>query len=201
MDPYWAGELGWVLLAWTIVYIADYVSTIVTARLYLQGAHEHIIFEGSMELTPAFQNDVNRQRWVSPRFVAAWGASVIGLGAIWWLSVGLLEWVQPMQFVVGALLLREGAILLRHARNWLIYRRAHMAREMEGSLRYSRPLMLYMSGGELLSFAIFFTSLSLALASWFFAGGAVGCAVVGWQHLRMSRQAERVGRMQESGSA
>ncbi len=39
--------------------------------------------------------------------------------AIWWLSVGFVGWIQPMQFLVGALLLRESVILLRHARNLL----------------------------------------------------------------------------------
>ncbi len=64
----------------------------------------------------------------------------------------------------------------------LIYRRARISRELEGSLRYRRPLMLYLSGGELWSFAVFCAILSLTLSSWFFAGGAVACAVTGWQH-------------------
>ncbi len=191
MDPRWAGELGWVLLAWTVVYIADYASTLVTAGLYFKGAQEHIVFEGSMELTPAFQSDVDRLRWVSPRFLFSWVASSVALGAIRWLSVDFLGWIQPMQFVVGALLLREGAILLRHARNLLLYLRARRTQEMEGRLRYQRSLMLYLSGGELFSFAAFYAILSLILSSWFLAGGAVACAVTGWQHVRMSRRARR----------
>lgn len=189
MDPGWAGELGWVLLAWSMVYIADYASTIATGRLYQQGAHEHIVFEGSMELTPAFQDDVDRLRWISPRFLLAWVASSAGVAAIWWLSVGFLGWVEPIQFVTGALLLREGAILLRHARNLLIYRRARRVDQLEGTLRYRRSLILYLSGGELWSFAAFYAVLSLVLSSWFFAGGAVACAVTGWQHWRLSLRA------------
>jgi len=191
MDPQWAGEIGWILLAWSVVYIVDYVSTIVTARLYLQGADQHIVFEGSMELTPTFQNDVDKLRWVSPRFLITWVASSAALAAIWWLSVGFLGWIQPVQFTTGALLLREGAILLRHARNLLLYLRSRRFHEMEGRLSYHRSLMLYLSGGELFSYAAFYAILSLILSSWFLAGGAVACAVTGWQHWRMSRRADR----------
>ncbi len=94
-----------------------------------------------------------------------------------------------MQFVVGALLLRECASLLRHARNLLLYLRARRTQEMEGRLHYRRPLILYLSGGELWSFAVLCAILGLTLSSWFFAGGGVACAVTGWQDLRMSHQA------------
>ena len=193
MDPAWAGKLSWVLLAWTLVYFADYASTILTARLYRQGAYQHILFEGSMELSPAFQDDVDHLRWISPRFIVAWVGSSAGLVAIWWLSVGFLGWVEPMQVVAGALLLREGAILLRHTRNLLIYRRAQMGQELDGTLRYRRSLILFLSGGELWSFAAFYALLGLALSSWFFTGGAIACAVTGWQHWRMSRRVVPVG--------
>jgi hypothetical protein len=186
MGPSWAGELGWVLLAWSIAYVSDYASTIVTGRLYRQGAHEHIVFEGSMELTPAFQDDVDRLRWISPRFIWSWAVSSAGLGAIWWLSVGFLGWVEPMLFITGALLLREGTILMRHARNLLIYLRARRGQELEGTIRYRRSLILYLSGGELWSSAAFYAVLALTLSSWFFAGGAFACALTGWQHWHMS---------------
>jgi hypothetical protein len=193
MDPRWAGQLGWVLLAWSMVYIVDYGSTIVTARLYRQGAHLHIVFDGSMELTPAFQDDVNRLRWVSPRFLVSWAGSSAGLTAIWWISVRFFGWVQPMQFVAGALLLREAAILLRHARNLLVYLRARTPQQMEGTLAYRRSMMLFLSGGELWSFAVFYALLGATLSSWFMAGGAFACLVTGWQHVRMSRQARPPG--------
>jgi hypothetical protein len=191
MDPQWASQLGWVLLAWTLVTVADYASTIASARLYLQGVHEHIAFEGSLELTPAFQKDVDQLRWFSPRFALTWLLASAGLAAVWWLSVVYVGWVQPMQFLMGAVLLREAAILLRHARNLVLFGRGRGSPELEGYLRYRRPLMLYLSAGELWSYAAFYALLSLALSSWFMAGGAVACGVTGWQHWRMSRAASR----------
>jgi hypothetical protein len=191
MDPKWVGQVGWAVLAWSAVYLTDYASTIASARLYLQGAHEHITFEGSLELTPAFQKDVDQMRWVSPRFLRAWLLSSAALGAFWWISVAFLGWVEPMAFVVGALLLREAAILMRHARNLLLFHRVIHRQVLEGSLRYRRPLMLYLSAGELWSYAAFYSVLSMVFSSWFIAGGAVACAVTGWQHWRMSRAASR----------
>jgi hypothetical protein len=190
MDPPWATQLGWSLAAWSLVYWADYVSTIASARLYRQAAHEHIVFEGSLELTPTFQHDVDRLRWVSPRFLFAWALSLLGLSVIWWLSVAFLGWVQPMQFVLGALLLREAAVLLRHARNLLLFHRVSHDDGLDGQVRYQRGLMLYLSGGELLSFSLVYAVLGLALSSWFMAGGAVATAVTGWQHWRWSRSAD-----------
>jgi hypothetical protein len=189
MDPQWAGQLGWALLAWSLAYILDYGSTIASARLYLQGAHEHVIFEGSLELTPAFQNDVDNLRWFSPRFVGSWGLTSAALAGIWWIWVAFLGWTGPMQFLMGAMLLREAAILLRHVRNLLLFRRARSGQELEGSLRYRRPLILYLSAVELWSYAALYAVLSMMLSSWFMAGGAVACAVTGLQHWRMSRAA------------
>lgn len=60
-DSPWAGPLVWMAL-----YISDYYFTIACARLY-RGQNK-IVFEGSYEITPVFQADVNALRPVSPRF-------------------------------------------------------------------------------------------------------------------------------------
>ena len=56
----WAGPLLWVVL-----YSSDYYLTIACARMYQ--AQNVIVFEGSYEITPAFQSDVNALRLLSPR--------------------------------------------------------------------------------------------------------------------------------------
>jgi hypothetical protein len=63
-DQWWPG-----LLLWAAVYSSDYAATILSARLYRAKAKEHLVFEGSYEVTPYFQKDVDSLRWVSP---AAW---------------------------------------------------------------------------------------------------------------------------------
>jgi hypothetical protein len=45
----------WFALAlWLLSYLADYYLTLYSARLYRQGAHEYVAFEGSLELTPYY---------------------------------------------------------------------------------------------------------------------------------------------------
>ena len=59
--------------AWAALYVSDYFLTVACARLY--GAQSTIAFEGSYEITPFFQADVNALRRISRRFVIALVAS------------------------------------------------------------------------------------------------------------------------------
>ena len=54
LDRLWPG-----LLAWTVLYISDYSLTIMCARLYQAGANQKMAFEGSYEITPYYQRDIN----------------------------------------------------------------------------------------------------------------------------------------------
>jgi hypothetical protein len=63
VESAWAGPLLWAAL-----YVSDYALTIASARLYSR--QDKIVFEGSFEITPQFQADVNALRRVSPRFCA-----------------------------------------------------------------------------------------------------------------------------------
>src|SRR5215831_17875565 len=62
LETWWLGPLVWVVL-----YVSDYSLTIASARLYR--AQDKIVLEGSYEITPMFQADVDALRRVSPRFV------------------------------------------------------------------------------------------------------------------------------------
>jgi hypothetical protein len=47
------------LTIWSLLYVSDYAFTIVCARLYRSRVSEKLVFEGSFELNPVFQQDVN----------------------------------------------------------------------------------------------------------------------------------------------
>ncbi|MGH9735597.1 MAG: hypothetical protein ACRD8A_13530 [Candidatus Acidiferrales bacterium] len=60
----------WPTLAfWAVLYISDYVLTVTCARLYRGGIDRNIVFEGSSELNPVFQKDIDSLRLLSPRFI------------------------------------------------------------------------------------------------------------------------------------
>ena len=69
---------------WSLLYISDYALTIKCARLY--GRQEKVVFEGSYEITPFFQRDINSLRVVSPRFVFALLLTLGFLGFLWLLN-------------------------------------------------------------------------------------------------------------------
>jgi hypothetical protein len=54
LDNLWSG-----LAVWTALYASDYSLTLACARMYRHGVGEKIVFEGSYELTPYFQPDID----------------------------------------------------------------------------------------------------------------------------------------------
>lgn len=183
----------WLVTAlWAIVYLSDYYLTITGSRLFRAHLGEHITYEGSYEITPAFQKDVDRLRIFSPAFLLRLLVSLLLLPLIWYLSLGLLGMPQFFLFAVGILFLREAVVHLRHVR---IISTALFSRDpsaMQGKISYSRWVNLKLSGVEILSFGLLYLLLAGALGSWFFLGGAVSCLVTGLSHWRMSQKSFRL---------
>ena len=180
----------WLALAvWLLSYAADYYLTLYSARLYRQSAQAHITFEGSFELTPYYQKDIDGLRRVSPRFILAVVWSVLLLELIWYLSVVVVKVPELFQFLLGGLVLREAAVLVRHARNIALFRALRGGQGLHGQVQYARWLSLRQSATELGSFGVLFGLLALALGSWFLAGGAFACLATGAQHWLRSRKA------------
>src|SRR6266446_1861735 len=78
VQNWWAG-----LSVWIVLFVSDYMLTLVCARLYQKGVRDKIVFEGSYELTPYFQRDIDALRRVSPRFVWALVAMSVVLFVFW----------------------------------------------------------------------------------------------------------------------
>jgi hypothetical protein len=182
---------GWpAILLWAVVFAGDYGLTVWGAKLYVtSGAKDILRFEGSYELTPYYQNDIDRGRWLSRRFVLALLASTVILIALWWLTVGL--GLGPMLFAVGAgaLLLREVPIYLRHFHNISFYRHVADLRVAPGSrVEYPRSLIYRLSAADVAVMATVWLVLAALLGSWFLLGGALGNAVVAVRHRLWARR-------------
>ncbi len=74
------------LAAWSVLFISDYVLTIMFARLYRAGVSEKLVLEGSYEITPYSQRDIDSLRLVSPRFLAMLLLGAVMLTAVWLLA-------------------------------------------------------------------------------------------------------------------
>ena len=178
-EYFWAGPL-----LWAVLYTSDYTMTLICARLYQGGVREKMAFEGSYEITPFYQRDVDSLRRVSPRFVLILVVGVVTLC----LPGRVAAESSPglFSFVLGALILLQLAIHVRHVRNYVLFR-AMATDAIRGRLEYARPLLLRTSSIEIFTFAAMFGVLFAFTGSLFVLGGAFGCAVVAAQHWHMSR--------------
>jgi hypothetical protein len=176
------------LIAWITLYVSDFLLTMTCARLYQAGAREHIAFEGSYEITPYYQQDVDTLRLVSPRFLSALTASSLLLCLTWWLTVQGLPAPQLYLFALGSMVLLELTIHVRHLRNLFLFRAILQGEGVRGRIEYDRPVVLRLSSIELLACAGLFAAIFLVTGSWFVLGGAASCVSAGAKHLMLARQ-------------
>lgn len=176
------------LIVWIVIYAGDYYLTIYGARLYLANGKDHLSIQGSYELTPTFQKDVDNLRLVSPRFFAFVVLSSILIGFVWFLSVRVLEIPEFYVFLLGGLMLREAVVHIRHWRNITTFRLAAQPHAMQGTISYSQWTSYRMSAMELFVFAVLYLLIGLTVSSWFLLGGAFACVVLSIQHQIRARR-------------
>jgi hypothetical protein len=171
-------------LLWGALYVSDNLLTIACARLYQ--AQDRIVFEGSYEITPMYQADVNALRRTSPRF---WVVLLLSTGyvvLVQRLAVMSSGFASFYALVLGALLLLQLTVHVRHLRNWFLFR--YGATGIRGRVEYARGLMLRASALEMLAFAALYSALFVLTASMFILGGALACAVLAANHHTLARR-------------
>jgi hypothetical protein len=177
-----------VTILWVLVYLSDYYLTIYYAKFYRLRLQEHIRFEGSIELTPIFQKDIDKLSLVSKAFLLRLVLSILLVPLIGWLCLYLLEMTWPYEFFMGGLFLREAAVLARHFRNISLAHDAAVEGSLRGSIEYSRWLIVRTSGSDLLTYALLFLLIALCLGSWFFFGGGIISFITALQHRAQARK-------------
>ena len=177
----WVGPL-----LWAVLYVSDYRLTIACARLYR--AQDKVVFEGSYEITPFFQTDVNALRRVSPRFLIALVATTgyLILARVVTTAVGELE--AFYQVLLGTMILTQATVHTRHLRNWYLFKRS--VGFLRGRLEYPRGVLLRNSAMELLVFTGLYAGLFLVTSSVFVLGGALGAGAMAFNHHRLARRHE-----------
>jgi len=181
-DNLWPG-----LIAWIGLYVSDYSLTMSCARMY-RGGQQTISVEGSFEITPYYQKDVDALRRFSLRFALALVWGIILLSAIWRLTEQAEPAHWPYLIALGGLILTELAVHMRHIRVLFLLRAALANQGVHGRIEYTRPLALRLSSVEFLAFAGMFLVMFGVTRSWFVLGGAVGCMAIAWKHARLRRK-------------
>ncbi len=175
------------LTVWVLLYISDYALTIVCARLYRSGVCEKLVLEGSYEITPFFQRDIDSLRRISPRFLAMLIVTSGLLATVWFLSMPSTP--ELYMFASGSLIVLELTVHIRHLRNFLMFRAMGRSDCVRGRIEYSRTFILRMSSDELFIFSAAFLLLFLFTQSWFVLGGSVTCLSTAIKHRRLARKA------------
>ena len=188
MDNFFLTNLWPGLAVWSLLYISDFVLTMWGARLYPRGANEIVVFEGSYELNPVFQKDVDALRSISPRFILMLVVSNSALAWSWY-SLSKLE-LNLYPFLIGAFVLLELTIHTRHFRNLFLFRAMAQPGLVRGRIEYARSYSLRMSSCELFTFAALYLCVFGFVESSFLLGGTFSCLVNGIGHGRLAGKAK-----------
>ncbi len=167
------------MVLWTLIYISDYYMTIASARKYQN--HPNLGFEGSFELTPQFQKDVDALKPISRRHILMLLLTNILLLFLWWLF-SLVDFPQGFLLPLGMFLLMEVAVHFRHFRTYHLLTQVEKHGGMEGRVVQSRWLTYNTSAFELLSMGVLFLLASILTFSLFFFGGALACFALAYSH-------------------
>jgi hypothetical protein len=182
-------NIWFTLAVWSALYISDYCLTVWAAKLYKAGAGEHFVLDGSIEITPYFQEDIDALRPVSIRFLRVLAFSILTVTLAWLISVEWADIPQAFAVLIGALVFIEITAHIRHVRNIVFLRSLKHSRHLRGRIEYPRWLSLRLSSVEILGFGVLFVLAFLVSGSWFFIGGAASCLLTGLKHLDWANKA------------
>jgi len=186
---YWLARSPWPgVVLWIILYISDYYLTIYSARGF-RGIG-HFQFEGSYELTPQFQADVDALKRISARHIALLVLCSILIVTLWWVIVRLLALPWLYNLYLGLFLLVEVAVHLRHLRNVFLIREIRRHGGVEGQISYRKWFSYRVSAFEFYSIGTLFLMVAVLSFSSFFLGGALVCFGTGLKHSRLAKKAK-----------
>lgn len=171
---------------WAVLHVSDYYLTLSCARLYR--AQDKVVFEGSFELNPIFQADIDALRPMSRRFLVVLLLSAGFLWALWALSLRGFGFKGPYLIGLGSMVMVELAIHMRHLRNWFLFKVGLPGDGVKGRLEYSRSVVLRASAFEFRAFAVFYGVLTILTGSFLVLGGALACLSLSAKDDRLARK-------------
>ena len=178
----------WVVLPVPLLlFLSDHYLTILAARYLKEGAGEHIQREGSYELTPAWQDDVDALRLFSPKFLRAALSFSLLIVVFWFVSRENDLAMFFFRLFWGGHILLELCIHIRHARNITLFRCAKTHQGVRGRVWTARWLSYRQSAVQLLAWCALLLVLHLLTGSVFVLGGGVMLGCTSLSHWKLSQ--------------
>ena len=185
----WLATSPWYgVILWIILYTSDYYLTLYASRGFRE--IEHFQFEGSYELTPQYQKDIDARKPFSKLHIILLILYSLLLLLIWWFtrSFAFIRWTCLLY--LGMFLLVEVAVHLRHLRNIFLIMLIRKEGGVEGQIKYRKPFSYKISSFDFYSLGVIFLITALLTYSAFFFGGAIMCIGTGFKHSRLAKKAK-----------
>jgi len=176
------------VILWIIFYVSDYYLTIYSARGFREIGHFQ--FEGSFELTPLYQKDIDALKPVSKQHIILLVLYSLLIVFIWWFTKRLLFFPWTYLLYLGMFLLLEVAVHLRHLRNISLIREIRRNGGVEGEIKYQKWFSYRISASEFYLYSALFFVFAVLTYSPFFLGGAIMCFGTGFKHNRLAKKAK-----------
>jgi len=187
----WLAASPWPgMVLWVIIYISDYYLTIYAAKGFREIGH--FKFEGSYELTPQYQNDINALKPISRLHITLLAVYSLVILFLWWFSDKLLYLQGLYLFYLGMFLLLEVAVHVRHFRNIFLIHEVRRNDGVEGQIAYKKTLSYKISAFDFYSFFVLYLIVFILTFSFFFLGGAIMCLANGIKHNQLSKKAAAI---------
>ena len=196
----WLARSPWIgVILWITLYISDYYLTIYSARGFKE--IRHFQFEGSFELTPQYQRDIDALKPISKLHITLLILYSLLILAIWYLFVYFFGLPWAYLLYLGMFLLLEAAVHLRHFRNVFLIREIKRSGGASGEISYKKWFSYRVSAFELYLYFGLFLLVAALESSPFFLGGALICFGNGFRHNRLANKAKsNPGQVSESKS-
>lgn len=186
---FWLSISPWPgIILWIILYVSDYYLTIYSARGFRETGFFQ--FEGSFELTPQYQKDIDALKPISRLHLIMLVLYSLLILFIWWLTKQLLFFPWTYLLYLGMFLLLEVAVHFRHLRNVSLIRESKKNGGIEGRIFYRKWFSYRISASDFYRFAALFLIVAILTYSAFFLGGAIMCFAVGFRHSRLAKKAK-----------
>lgn len=171
-------------LVWAALYISDYYMTLWGARLYRQQSFCQV--EGSYELTPVHQKDVDNLRPISPTFL--W---YLIIGILFLALIGQVDGSIPQVYgaFVGFFVFLEVVVHLRHSDNILFYRRlASPNPGVTGHILSSREQIYTRSAAQLAGLGSLLLLTYAVSGSYLLLGGSLSVLYTSLRHRLLAKR-------------
>lgn len=177
------------VIAWVVLYISDYSLTLYGSKLFR--SQKIIEIEGSYELNPAYIEDIEKRRIISPNTV-----TIFILYSVLFSINAYHARQMPLVFlfVAGAIIITELAVHIRHFDNIIEWKR--LARnengEYSGHIWYSRTAVYRSSSIRLLCMAAYTLAAYGLTGNYMLLGGVFGIALITCQHWKLYKEHRQI---------